>query len=133
MAGKTGQQYADDVRELRAQGVDFPSATDGYILADAANWSSGQKAAVTRAINLFDFSEFDAAEAAREARRDVEPSDLRDAEFAPDAGMGEAAAMEFFADAAGDELEEYEDIDYFLLDESDELDDEEGDDYEETT
>ncbi len=131
MANKTGQQYADDVRELRAQGVDFPSASDGYILADAANWSSGQKAAVTRAINLFDFSEFDAAEEAREAREVAAAGRAAFDEVSE--GMGEEKAMEFFADSAGDELEEYDDIDFFAMDEADELDDEEGDNYEEVT
>ncbi len=38
---------------------------------------------------------------------------------------------EFFADAAGDEFEEWDDIDYFDFDEGEELFDEEGDDYDE--
>jgi len=114
---KSGRQYADDVRELRAQGVDFPSASQGYLLADAANWSSGQKAAVTRAINQFDFTEFDA----QEARRDVEVQDLPDAPFEAD--------LSFFDDGAGDAEEEYDDIDFFDFDEGDEFADDESDKY----
>lgn len=123
---KSGRQYADDVRELRAQGVDFLSASEGYLLADAANWSSGQKAAVTRAINQFDFSEFDAQEAARAAKpvvapRDVEVQDLPDAPFEAD--------MSFFDDGAGDAEEEYDDIDFFDFDESVEFQEDEADLY----
>jgi hypothetical protein len=116
VAAKSGREYADDVRELRAQGVDFPSAADGYILADAANWSSGQKAAVTRAINEFDFTEFDAAEAARE----IEPS----------RGLDESEVEAFFDDSAGDADEEWDDLEFFDEGEADEFVDEEGDDYE---
>lgn len=133
MAGKTGQEYADDVRELRAQGVDFASASNGYILADAANWSSGQKAAVTRAIDQFDFSEFDAQEAERE--REEERAADRDAVFDIDegtGGMSEAEGLEFFADAAGDGDEEFDDIDDFDFDEGEEFVDEESDHYEES-
>lgn len=100
---KTGRQYADEVRELRAAGFDFP-ASRGYRLVDAANWSHGLKSAVTRAINTF---EVEAAE--------PEPR----AEF-----------EEFFADAAGDAQEQWDEIDYFDFSEGEEFDDEESDDYE---
>lgn len=106
---KSGVQYADDVRELRAQGLDFP-ASRGYLLADAANWSSGQKAAVTRAINQFEF--------------------IDDEE--PDSGLDAEIIEGFFDDAAGDADEEWDDIPYFDFDEADELIDEENDTYDET-
>ncbi len=48
---KTGSQYAAEVRTLRAAGFDFPAGR-GYTLANPATWSSGQKAAVTRAANF---------------------------------------------------------------------------------
>ena len=110
---KTGQEYADDVRELRAQGVEFPSASSGYLLADAANWSSGQKAAVTRAINQFDFED-------------------EEEELEPEGGLEEQEIEEFFDDAAGDQEEEWDDIQYFDFDEADDLIDEENDNYDET-
>ena len=106
---KSGVQYADDVRELRAQGIEFPGASQGYILADAANWTSGQKAAVTRAINLFDFTEFDAQKV----------------------GLDSETIKGFYDDAAGDADEEWYDIFYFDFDEADELMDEENDAYDE--
>lgn len=117
---KTGVQYADDVRELRAQGIEFASASRGYLLADAANWSSGQKAAVTRAINQFDFTEFDAQEAAREEV--VEPEQ----------GLADEEIEVFFDDAAGDAEEDYDDIPFFDFDEAEDLSDEENDAYDET-
>ena len=106
---KTSVQYADDVRELRAQGLDFP-ASRGYLLVDAANWSSGRKAAVTRAINQFEF--------------------IDDEE--PDSGLDAETIEGFFDDAAGDADEEWDDIDFFDFDEADELIDEENDAYDET-
>jgi len=121
VATKTGIEYADDVRELRAQGLDFP-ASDGYILSDAANWSRGQKAAVTCAINQFDFEEFDAQEEAQVDR-----------EFVADAGLAEDEIQAFFDDGAGDDNEEWDDIDYFDFDEADDLIDDEADDYDEAT
>lgn len=107
---KSGREYADDVRELRAQGLDFP-ASRGYILADAANWSRGQKAAVTRAINQFDFI-------------DDEPE--------PESGLDSEDIELFFDDAAGDAEEVWDDIRYFDFDEAEELIDEENDNYDET-
>lgn len=107
---KTGVQYADDVRELRVQGIEFASASRGYILADAANWSSGQKAAVTRAINEFEF--------------------IDDEE--PDTGLTRDEIEGFFDDAAGDAEEEYDDIPFFDFDEAEEFIDEESDRYDET-
>lgn len=161
---KSGVQYAADVRELRAQGVDFPSASGGYILADAANWSSGQKAAVTRAINQFDFTAFDRQQAAQEkaaakrcsiaakkgaatrARkakpRAVPPPPPRavpppapraePAPAPPDIGLTGEEIEGFFEDAAGDDEEEYDDIDFFDFDEAEDLIDEENDTYDET-
>ena len=41
--------------------------------------------------------------------------------------------IQFFDDAAGDDFEEWDDVDYFSFDESDEFIDEESDDYEEDT
>ncbi len=159
---KFGYQYAADVRELRAQGVEFAGAADGYVLADAANWSSGQKAAVTRAINQFDFSAFDAAQekARSEAavqgwitrRRKAKPKRKPRAkptrkprakprakptriEFAPGAsgaGLSDSEIDDYFEDSAGDEYEEWDDLSYFDENEADDLMDEESDDYEET-
>lgn len=132
---KSGRQYADDVRELRAQGIDFPGAARGYILADAANWSSGQKAAVTRAINQFDFTEFDAQEAARAAKpRKRKPTIVREVprEVVSDQGLQPEIIGQFFDDAAGDNDEEWDDILYFDFDEADDLIDEENDNYDET-
>ena len=99
---------------MRAQGVEFPSASSGYILADAANWSTGQKAAVTRAINEFDFVDDE----------EPEPEEI-------ERGISDEQAELFFDDSAGDEFEEFDDIDYFDFDEGDEFIGEEGDDYEE--
>lgn len=118
---KTGIEYADDVRELRAQGIDFPSAASGYILADAANWSSGQKAAVTRAINLFDFEDDD---------DEPEAAPFED-EFVPEGELSDAEIETFWDDAVGDNFEEWDDIDYLDFDEADALIDEESDDYDE--
>ena len=108
---KSGRQYADEVRELREQGFDFP-ASRGYRLADAANWSSGLKSAVTRAANSLE--------------EEFEEEILPDSELTPD------AIEEFFDDAAGDDDEEWDDIEYFDFDEADELIDEENDSYDET-
>lgn len=107
---KSGRQYADEVRELRAAGFDFP-ASRGYRLADAANWSSGLKSAVTRAAN------------ALEAERELD--------LEPEGTLSDDEVAEFFDDAAGDSNEFWDDINYFDFDEIDDLVDEEADDYEE--
>ena len=107
---KSGRQYADDVRELRAAGFDFP-ASRGYRLADAANWSPGLKSAVTRAVNSLD----------AERELDIEP----------EGALSDEEVAEYFDDSAGDFDEEWDDIDYFSFDEIDDLVDEEADDYEE--
>lgn len=144
---KSGVQYADDVRELRAQGVEFPAALRGYILADAANWTSGQKAAVTRTINLFDFTAFDRQQEAQEKvafkrrseaakkgaitrRRRITREALPEA--APEVGLDSEIIADFFDDAVGDADEEWDDIFYLDFDEADELTDEENDTYDET-
>ena len=113
---KFGTQYAQDVRDLREAGVDFPAASRGYILADAANWSSGQKSAVTRAINALDFEEPEA---------EPEPE--------PDAGISDFEADQFFDDAFGepDATDEYDDIPYFDPSEAEEFIDEDSDAYSE--
>lgn len=105
---KSGRQYADEVRELRAAGFDFP-ADRGYVLADAANWSSGQKAAVTRAFNSLEFDDEE-----------------------PEGTLSDDEIELFFDDAAGDFNEEWDDIDYFDFDEAEDLADEENDNYDET-
>ena len=132
---KSGRQYADDVRELRAQGIDFPGASRGYILADAANWSSGQKAAVTRAINQFDFTEFDAQEEAKRKRKRKpkkrKPRAAPLEEIIADRGLEPETIGQFFDDAVGDNDEEWDDILYFDFDEADDLIDEENDNYDE--
>lgn len=140
---KFGFQYADDVRELRAQGVEFASASEGYILADAANWTSGQKAAVTRAINQFEFTAFDKQEAKREAaifkRRSVASKKSAAAtrrarialEASLDVGLDDDIIEGFWDDGAGDGDEQWDDIDYFDFSEVEELVDEEADDYDE--
>lgn len=108
---KSGRQYADEVRALRDAGVEFPRAASGYILADAANWSTGQKAAVTRAVNRLDID----TEAA-------EPLDEDRAEEIFDEGFGEPDADD-----------EFDDIDFFDPEFAEELVDEENDQYEEDT
>lgn len=136
MTVKSGRQYADDVRELRAQGVDFPAASQGYILADAANWSSGQKAAVTRAINLFDFTAFDKQqEALQKARDRKEPPAKRRRQEPPPGELSERDKQAFFDDALGEpeDDDEFDDIAYFDFDEGEEFIDEESDQYEENT
>lgn len=107
---KTGTQYGDEVRELRAAGFDFP-ASRGYLLANPNDWSSGQKGAVTRAFNSLD--------------------EERDADTAPDQGLTDDEIEGFFEDGAGDNDEAWDDIDYFDFDEADELQDDEADDYDE--
>ena len=107
---KSGRQYADEVRELRAAGFDFP-ASRGYRLADAANWSAGLKSAVTRAVNSLE----------QERELDLEP----------EGALSDDEVAEFFDDSAGDANEEWDDIGYFDFDEIDDLVDEEADDYEE--
>jgi len=116
---KSGRQYGDEVRELRAAGFDFP-ASRGYTLANPSQWSSGQKAAVTRAFNRLD-------EAADTGEDFVES----DVDFIPDSdsGIGEELGLEFFDDAAGDEFEEWDDVDFFDFDEQDDFGDEENDRY----
>ena len=109
---KSGRQYADEVRELRAAGLDFP-ASRGYLLADAANWNAGQKAAVTRAFNQLETVEADAPE------------------FEPGDGLEPEIIEAFYEDSAGDNFESWDDIDYFDFDEGDEFGDEEGDQYDE--
>ena len=111
---KSGRQYADDVRELRAAGFDFP-ASRGYRLADAASWSSGLKSAVTRAVNKLESTDVD-----------VEDFDAPESDF-------EIIAGEMFADGAGDEFEEWDDIEYFDDVEADDIDDADSDTYEEVT
>ena len=101
---KSGRQYADDVRELRAAGFDFP-ASRGYRLADA----------VTRAINKLESTDVD-----------VEDFDAPESDF-------EIIAGEMFADGAGDEFEEWDDIEYFDDVEADDIDDADSDTYEEVT
>ena len=106
---KSGRQYADDVRELRAAGFDFP-ASRGYRLADAANWSVGLKSAVTRAANSLDSE--------------------RELDLEPDSALDDAEIEAFFDDAA-DIGDEWDDVFFFDFDEVDDLVDEEADDYEE--
>ena len=105
---KSGRQYADDVRDLRASGIEFATASRGYLLADAANWSSGQKAAVTRAINALD----------------IEVED-------DEGGLTDAEIDEFFEDSiAEDNFDaDFDDVDYFDFDEAEEFVDEEADEY----
>ena len=110
---KSGRQYGDEVRELRASGFDFP-ASRGYTLANPSQWSSGQKAAVTRAFN----------------RLEDERDDF-DAE--PEGALEDEIIEAFFDDASGDNFEEWDDIEFFDEDEADDLMDEEADDYEEAS
>lgn len=114
---KTGRQYAQDVRDLRAVGVDFPAASRGYLLADAANWSSGQKAAVTRAIGALEERISELFEETSEA----------------EGGITDFEAAEFFADSFGepDDLDEYDDVPFFDPSEAEEFIDEESDAYSE--
>lgn len=105
MARKTGAEYAQNVRELRDAGLDFP-ARDGFLLADAGDWTTGQKSAVTRAFNQLDVDD------SGEIERD---------EFVED--------LTFFDDGAGDGEEEFDDIDYFDFDEGEEFEDDESDKY----
>jgi len=116
---KSGRQYGDEVRELRAAGFDFP-ASRGYTLANPSQWSSGQKAAVTRAFNSLEtVDEFD-----------DDTTQVFDAsEPDRDDGIGEDLGLEFFDDAAGDEFEEWDDIDFFDYEEGDDFGDEEADRY----
>lgn len=111
---KSGRQYADDVRELREAGFDFP-ASRGYRLADASNWSVGLKSAVTKGANRLD--------------ADVVPS------AAPDGGLSADEIDEIFEAGFGepDQDDEFDDIDFFDPDSADDFFDEENDDYEEDT
>lgn len=110
---KSGAQYAREVRALREAGIESFPASKGYVLSEAPRWSRGQKAAVTRAFNLL-------AQAADEAD---EEETLRQA--------NEELAQQFFEDAAGDEFEEWDDINFFDETEAELLLDDEADDYEE--
>ena len=109
---KTGRQYGDELRELRAAGFDFP-ADRGYLLRSPGQWSSGLKSAVTRAINELD--------------RD------RDTDAEPDQGLSDGEITDIFDDSAGDAFEEFDDIDFFDLDEFEDFIDDESDEYDEDT
>ena len=109
---KSGRQYAQEVRELRAAGIDAFPAANGYRLADAANWSSGQKSAVTRAYNRLS---------------EEQPEEFEEREI----GLSDQEVEQYFDSGYGDDFEEWDDIDFFDFAEAEELLDEEADDYEE--
>lgn len=119
---KSGRQYADEVRALRAAGSNFP-ASSGYKLASPTQWSSGQKAAVSREFARLEFRESIGVD------RSGEPVADAPEEFDPDSGLTESEVREFFDDSAGDSDEEYDDIDFMDFDEGEELQDEESDRY----
>lgn len=111
---KTGRQYGDELRELREAGFDFP-ASRGYLLANPAQWSSGLKSAVTRATNSLQ----------QERADDTEPDRRGD----------EQEIGEFFDVGFGepDSDDEFDDVDFFDLDQIDDFIDDENDDYEDDT
>lgn len=118
----SGREYADRVRELREQGYNLP-ASNGYVLRNAAQWSTGQKAAVTRLYNQLQDDLTDTG--ADFPSDDVQ---LSDADFAErrevyyNAGIGE----EF-------ETEGWDELDYLDFEEIDDFGDEESDTYAEDT
>lgn len=112
----SGREYADRVRALRDSGFDFP-ASNGYVLRDAANWSRGQKAAVTRAFNSLE----------------SEAIEIDEGELTSDIDLGESDRAEIFDESAGDNFEEWDDIDFFDYEEADDFGDDEGDTYAEDT
>ncbi len=127
---KTGKQYGDQVRALRAAGHNFP-ASRGYLLASPSSWSSGQKAAVSRAFNANARSL--SALQGWETRRANIAAEAAPAEAEPEGGLTESEIEGYWDDGAGDNFEEWDDIEYFDESEADELMDEEADDYEEDT
>lgn len=116
---KTLTFYRDGIRELREQGYDFASASNGYYLR--GDLSSGQKAAISRALNEIaeERAERDRDEAEkREHERETESADDEDFQ---DSGWYDEAIEE------GD----WDDIDWFDYDYIDDFTDEEADSYDE--
>lgn len=111
---KTLSFYRDGIRELRKQGYDFASASNGYYLR--GDLSRGQKAAISRALN----------EIAKErAERDRDEAEKRETEsYDIDVELSG-----WYLDAIEDG--DFDDIDWFDYDYIEDFTDEEADSYDE--
>jgi len=107
--------YRDGIRELREAGFDFVSADNGYTLR--GDLSSGQKSAISRALESLESRDEEPRERASRVERDDDGDDFD----------GETPYYDV-ATESGD----WDDIDWFDYDYADDFVDEEADSYDET-